>query len=106
MHLEGHFWAQANLIPKSSSYDPYVIPMPSSRLQAAKRALVSVILQLQRDLDDLQKNKPRPTKPEYVKRVKAILRSAKAHEVAGNCVASLKQTCQEVSDNEGRASRG
>lgn len=61
---------------------------------------------LDRDLEDLKAQKPRPAKAEYVKRVKALLRSAKAQEVAGNCVASFRKTCQEVSEKEGRASRG
>ena len=58
------------------------------------------------DLEDLKAKKPRPAKAEYVKRVKALLRTAKAQEVAGNCVGSFRKTCQEVSDKEGRVSRG
>ena len=43
------------------------------------------------------------TKPEYKKRVQAVLRAARAQEVAGNCVKRFRKTCQEVWDLDGAA---
>ena len=56
-----------------------------------------------RDLEDLSAEKPVLCKKEYQKRVQAVLRSARAQEVAANCVKRFRKTCQEVWDQDGAA---
>jgi hypothetical protein len=56
-----------------------------------------------RDLEDLRADKPVLAKAEYKKRVQAVLRTARAQEVAGNCVKRFRKTCQEVWDLDGAA---
>ena len=56
-----------------------------------------------RDLEDLKAGKPVLAKAEYKKRIQAVLRTARAQEVAGNCVKRFRKTCQEVWDGEGAA---
>ena len=61
---------------------------------------------LDKDLEDLRAGRAVPAKPEYRKRVQALLRTQRAHTVAGNCVQSFRKTCEQVSEAEGAASRG
>ena len=59
-----------------------------------------------RDLLDLQAGKSVLPKADYVKRVKGVLRSRKAQDVAANCVRNFRKTCQKVSDNGGAGVKG
>ena len=42
----------------------------------------------------------------YKQRVRNVLTSKKAQQVAANCATSLKKTCKEVVQKKGAASRG
>ena len=57
------------------------------------------------DLDDFVKKRPVPGKEAYKARVRRVLRSRQAQDVASKCFASLHKTAAEVDANEGGASR-
>ena len=57
------------------------------------------------DLDDFVKRRPVPGKEAYRVRVRRVLRSRQAQDVASKCFASLHKTAVEVDANEGGASR-
>ena len=59
-----------------------------------------------RDLADLRNKRPALSKPEYLRRVRSVLRTSKAQRVASNIARSLKKTCKEVCEKKGAASRG
>jgi transposase len=59
-----------------------------------------------RDLQDLKNGNRVLAKPEYTKRVQAVLRTRKAQEVAANCVRGFRKTCQKISDSQGAAVKG
>lgn len=59
-----------------------------------------------RDLIDLQTRKKVLPKLDYLKRVRAVLRSPKAQEVAASCVMNFRKTCQTISDNGGAGVKG
>ena len=58
-----------------------------------------------RDLEDYRQKKPCLTKVQYIARVKEVLRTRKAHNVAARIAAGFRKTCKEVDRKEGAAAR-
>ena len=59
-----------------------------------------------KDLADLKARRRPVQKTALKQRVRALLRSAKAEEVAKNTFKNLRKTCQEVLKKKGAATRG
>ena len=59
-----------------------------------------------RDLQDLKDGKAVLSKTDYTKRVRTILRTQKAQDVASNCTRSFRKTCQKISEAGGAAVKG
>ena len=79
-----------------------------SRLQAAKRAFVRVLLQLASlygIAPDVNRESPDDALIKAL-RVRTVCRSAKARRIAKNLAGGLKKVCKEVLDKEGAATRG
>ena len=58
------------------------------------------------DLEDLVKKRPLLGRTAYRERVKRILRTKKAHEVAANCASGLPKVAREVKRRNGASTRG
>ena len=58
------------------------------------------------DLQDAVASRPVLGKAAYKQRMRNVLKSKKAQQVAANCATSLKKTCKEVAQKKGAASRG
>ena len=59
-----------------------------------------------KDLDDLRHQRHVLGRTAYKLRVKSILSTVKAKEVAASCVLGLKKVCKQVKKNKGGASKG
>lgn len=59
-----------------------------------------------RDLLDLQARKAVLPKADYLRRVKGVLRSRKAQDVASACVKNFRKTCLKISENGGAGVKG
>ena len=55
------------------------------------------------DLADLKKKRKPLTKTAYTLRVKSVIRTAKAQQVAKNCAGKFRSACQQVVDRSGAA---
>ena len=58
-----------------------------------------------RDLEDYRQKKACLTKVQYIARVKEVLRTRKAHNVAARIAAGFRKTCKEVDRKQGAAAR-
>ena len=58
------------------------------------------------DLADCVANRPVLGKTAYKQRIRAVLKTKKAQQVATNCAVSLKKVCKEVVKLKGAASSG
>ena len=58
-----------------------------------------------RDLRDYQQKKACLTKVQYIARVKKVLQTRKAQQVAGRISAGFRKTCKEVAKKAGAATR-
>jgi len=58
------------------------------------------------DLADATKKRPVLTKAKYTARVKRLLKTKKAQQVAGACARGLRKVCREVVRNHGAATHG
>ena len=56
------------------------------------------------DLKDAVAKRPVLTKPQYINRVRQVLKSKKAQRVAGNCARKLRAICKLVRKKKGAAS--
>jgi len=59
-----------------------------------------------RDLIDLQNKRPVLGKMAYKLRIRAVIKTNKAQQVAKNCAAGLKKVCREVIKKKGAMARG
>jgi len=60
----------------------------------------------EKDREDLRRKRPVPGLTAFQARVRAVLASAKAQEVASNIAASFRKTCKEVVAKKGGMARG
>ena len=91
---------------KAAKIKVWKVPAKSPDLNPIEKYWAWLRKQLRdRDFSDLKAGKPVPGKMAYVRRLRNILRSAKAQKVAGNCAKSLRKVCLEVKKKGGAASR-